>query len=557
MLRFRPFFLLSLLLIATSPAPANEVGETMLAGHIRAQIEQLRQAVAHYPDDLDLKIAVGDAERFYRLRDFAPAWNDASRLDALMAAIGGLADDGLSPADYALEPLLGLRAVSTPVLEKLACRDILATSAYLAALSDLSLGRLQPPAREAITHVDTLPDAADREQLASAALEGLQDITIAFARARPDTARYRALRESYARQRADVGQAPWQALPPGPSLHPEDSDPRVALLRAHLDAAGYKIEATADAAASAPAPDSAHYYDAALAATVMRFQRAHHLEPDGVVGPATLAALNMSPDRRLDQLRVNLERTRWLAREMEDHLVLIDVAGARVTYYRDSEPAWTAKTQVGRPSRPTPLLKSSITHFTFNPTWTVPPTILRKDKLPEIRRDIGYLEKNRMRVLDRDGRELDPESIDWDRPGAILLRQDAGPDNALGRVAIRFPNPFWVYLHDTPSQRLFAREQRNFSSGCVRVERATELVSLLLADGGGPGPDTISRIQDSGKTRNVSLDRPIPILIAYWTVDATPDGTLSFRPDVYQHDAAVLQALSDKRPVHEIMPTCK
>src|SRR5690606_12855034 len=113
-------------------------------------------------------------------------------------------------------------------------------------------------------------------------------------------------------------------------------------------------------------------------------------------GPATLAALNMSPARRLDQLRVNLERTRWLAREMEDHLVLVDVAGAMLTYYRDAQPVWSTKTQVGRPSRPTPLIKSAITHFTFNPTWTVPPTILRKDKLPEIRRDITYLEKHRI-----------------------------------------------------------------------------------------------------------------------------------------------------------------
>lgn len=551
MLRFRPFFLLSLLLLSTSPALATDEAATALAGHIRAQIEQLRQSVAHAPDNSDPRVAADDVTRFYTQRDFAPAWNAAPRLEALIAAIDELADDGLNPTDYALERLRKLHAVTDPDMVALACRDILATHAYLAALSDLSLGRLTPPASEAITHVGAVAQAVDRNQLTTAALDGLADIPTAFARARPDSARYQALRSGYAQLRARIGPSPWQTLPPGPSLHPEDSDSRVAMLREHLEAAGYPTDAPA------VTPDSAEYYDAALAATVQRFQRAHHLEADGVIGPTTLAALNMSPARRLDQLRVNLERTRWLAREMEGHLVLIDVAGAMVTYYRDAQPVWTAKTQVGRPTRPTPLIKSTITHFTFNPTWTVPPTILRKDKLPEIRRDITYLEKNRIRVLDRSGQELDPGSIDWERPGAIMLRQDAGPQNALGRVAIRFPNPHWVYLHDTPSQRLFAREQRNFSSGCVRVERAAELVGLLLADGGGPDPQAITRIQDSGKTRDVTLDHPIPILIAYWTVDAAPDGTLSFRPDVYQRDAAVLQALSDKRAVHEIIPACE
>jgi murein L,D-transpeptidase YcbB/YkuD len=553
LLLFRPLFLLwpLLLTLATaSPALAAEDAASALAVHLRARVEQLQQAVARNPDNADLRKAVLDAEQFYVKRNHAPAWNAAPRLDALIAAIDELVDDGLNPADYAVERLRELRTVSDPSTTALACRDILATHAYLAALSDLSLGRLTPPASEEITHVGVLTHPVDRDQLITAALDGLTDISAAFAHARPDSMRYQALRSSYAQLRPRIALTPWQPLPPGPSLHPEDSDVRVAMVRKHLQAAGYAIDA------SSQAPDSEEHYDTALAATVQRFQRAHHLDADGVIGPATLAALNMSPARRLDQLRVNLERTRWLAREMEDHLVLVDVAGAMLTYYRDAQPVWSTKTQVGRPSRPTPLIKSAITHFTFNPTWTVPPTILRKDKLPEIRRDITYLEKHRIRVLDHSGQELNPESIDWERPGAIMLRQDAGPENALGRVAIRFPNPHWVYLHDTPSQRLFEREQRNFSSGCVRVERAAELVELLLADGGGPDPRTIARIQDSGKTRNVNLDRPIPILTAYWTVDAAPDGTLSFRPDVYRRDAAVLQALSDKQPLHEIMATC-
>ena len=318
-----------------------------------------------------------------------------------------------------------------------------------------------------------------------------------------------------------------------------------------LTSEGYLSEAAVEARAQNPDID---LYDQLLVEAVETYQREHLLKDDGIVGPATLTELNVSPAARRDQLRVNLERLRWLAREAEPTMVLVDIAGAKISYYQNGQRRWQARTQVGRAERQTPLLKSRISHLTLNPTWTVPPTIFREDKLPEIRRDIGYLAKNRIRVLDHAGNQLDPHQIDWSNPPGILLRQDAGPDSALGVVAIRFPNPFSVYLHDTPNQHLFDKLPRVFSSGCVRVEQVGGLLDFLLADARPAERERIASIQASGNTKDVNLPRPVTILMAYWTVEVGDDGRLHYRPDLYQRDAALLTALEQAERSQGVVP---
>src|SRR5690606_652090 len=227
--------------------------------------------------------------------------------------------------------------------------------------------------------------------------------------------------------------------------------------------------------------------------------------------------------------------------------VLVDVAGYRVSYYKDGKPIWQAAVQVGKPYRATPIFRSEITHVTFNPTWTIPPTILRKDVLPKLRKSLDYLRDNKVRVYDTRGRELDPTGIDWNSPGPVVLRQDAGPDGALGQVAIRFPNSHAVYLHDTPHKELFGKGQRAFSSGCIRVERPLELVELLFNDPDNWNRAGIEAAIATARTHNVNLPEPVPILLLYWTVDVRDDGHITFKPDIYQNDAPLLKALN--RPI--------
>jgi murein L,D-transpeptidase YcbB/YkuD len=206
---------------------------------------------------------------------------------------------------------------------------------------------------------------------------------------------------------------------------------------------------------------------------------------------------------------------------------------------------------VGRPYRETPVFKSLITYVVFNPTWTIPTGILVKDKLPILKKDPGYLKRNHIRVIDRSGREVDPYSINWKAYGAgrlppYQLRQDPGDDNALGLVKIMFPNPYSVYLHDTPTKSLFDKDERIFSSGCIRVQKAFELAERLLNDPARWNASTIAEVVAAKAMKTVNLAKPVPVLILYWTAQPTPDGRVIFRNDVYGRDPPTLAAL-DRR----------
>ena len=200
-------------------------------------------------------------------------------------------------------------------------------------------------------------------------------------------------------------------------------------------------------------------FDDIAEAAIRRFQERHGITADGAVGPGTRAALNVPVSARIDQIRVNLERARWVLHEIQGDFVLVDVAGFYVSYFKDNEPVWTSRVVVGKVGRETPIFKSMIRYVVFNPTWTIPPGILVKDKLPVLKRDPGYLARTRIKVLDSAGREVDPHSVNWASYSSSRLPpyqfvQDPGPDNALGLVKIMFPNPYLVYLHDSPAKSL-------------------------------------------------------------------------------------------------------
>jgi murein L,D-transpeptidase YcbB/YkuD len=298
----------------------------------------------------------------------------------------------------------------------------------------------------------------------------------------------------------------------------------------------------------AAAPTDLNLYDPALELGVKAFQERHGLAPDGAIGPGTRATMNVPVAQRIDQIRVNLERARWTLHEMKGEFVLVDVAGFYVSYFRNDEPIWTSRVIVGKDGRETPVFRSTITYVVFNPTWTIPPGILVKDKLPDLKRNPGALKRMNIRVLDGSGREVNPYSVNWHQYGPSRLppyqfRQDPGANNALGLVKIMFPNPYLVYLHDSPAKSLFEQDQRMFSSGCIRVQKPFELAELVLNDPEW-NQQTMQQLVATGETKTVNLKKPVSVLLLYWTAQPRPDGQVVFRNDVYGRDPPTLAALN-------------
>lgn len=532
---------------ALTAAPTS-AAVSPLSEAIRERVDHLRYEKQH--DVRGARIIVDDlVAKYYEGQQFQPAWEDPARLDSLIANIEDLRNDGLDPNDYHVEALrsyrLDVRMKSPLTLQDRADLELLATDAFMLGLYHVYIGKVDPEKLSSQWNFSSRPTPTIDEALQRfKARLAAGEIGEAFAAVRPTHPWYQRGRDRLAEYRAIAAAGGWPSVPDGPVLKPGMTDARVPVLRKRLT-----ITKDLPAPPSNALPDdAANLYDATLEAGVKAFQERHGLTADGVIGPTTRAALNVPVERRIDQIRVNLERARWVLHEIKGEFVLVDVAGFYVSYFRNDEPVWTSKVVVGRDQRETPIFRSKITYVVFNPTWTIPPGILVKDKLPELKRNPGALQRMNIRVLDGSGREVNPYSVNWNNYGPSRLPpyqfvQDPGPNNALGLVKIMFPNPYLVYLHDSPAKSLYEQDQRTFSSGCIRVQKPFELAELVLNDPQW-NKQSIDAVIATKETRTVNLKQPVPVLILYWTAQPRPDGQVIFRNDIYGRDAQTLAALN-------------
>jgi len=536
--------LLVALTVPAAPVTAAPAGGDAVAVAIAAELESLMSPDG--PRIHGVTVAMQEImQTFYARRAFRAAWEKRENVDELLAAIEGSSADGLDPADYQLTLLQDLtRQVRQPAATATlrGQYDVLMTESLLRLGRHLSFGKVDAATFDAKWNYGR--GIADRDiarEIEEALAAG--DVGRRIEALKPTHRLYLGLKRELARYRAASAAEP-KPIPAGTALKPGASDARVPLLRARLAASG-----DLDAAAAA---GESQDYDAVLEAAVRHFQSRMGLEADGVAGAGTVEELNVPVSERIRQLRINLDRGRVLLQDLPDEFVVVNVAGFSLYFLRGQNIVWTTRVQVGKPYRQTPIFRSEINYLVFNPTWTVPPGIIRNDILPAARQDAGVFARKKLKVLDASGTEIDPHTIDWSqfKSGNIpyTLRQDPGADNALGRVKLMFPNPYLVYLHDTPSQSLFERSDRAFSSGCVRVQDALKLAELVLDDEARWNPETIGAVIRGGQLQNVMLKRKVPVLLAYWTAWVDSNGVMNFRKDVYGQDAKWGAAL-DTPPV--------
>jgi murein L,D-transpeptidase YcbB/YkuD len=334
-------------------------------------------------------------------------------------------------------------------------------------------------------------------------------------------------------------QGGWPALPQGAKLAPGSSGPDVALLRRRLAMSD-------DLSAGSAAGD---LYDDVLAAAVRGFQFRHGIAENGSVGPKTLAALNVPVGKRLRQLAASLDRLAVMDVKFAQRYVVVNLPAAFAETIEGDKVVHRYVVVVGKPERPSPTLTTQVTAVNLNPTWTVPLSIMKKDIISRMRKDPTYVGRMQMRVLDAQGQEIDPRSVDWgsDRAPNFTIRQDSGNLNALGTVRIDMPNPYSVYMHDTSHKEFFSADYRFQSSGCTRVEDPRALATWLLADTPGWGRREIDAGIAKGERTDIRLAQKVPVAWVYLTGWATRDGVIHFRDDVYGHDEKPA-LVADARP---------
>jgi murein L,D-transpeptidase YcbB/YkuD len=533
-----------LFIFAQAITPARTSAQSdPVADALQARIERLRETGTLQLLDTRVVSSVVLPE-FYERRNFRPAWQDTVAVDDLLRAIRDAWNDGLDPGDYHLPTLERLRAevdsAPRPPPELLADYDLLLSDALAGLGHDLRFGKVDPdslgPAWNLLRGQGTrdparmMQDAIDSGSPYSA-IEELRPKHFVYTGLRAVLAKYRLLRKA----------GGWKPVPAGATLETGMTDWRVPLLRRRLSGIGDLNSALVD---------TSTVFDDSVSAALQRFQDRHGLAADGRLGPATRAALNVPVVARINQIKVNLERGRWILHDLDSAFLAVNAAAFRVYYIVGGRILWQARTVVGQPFRQTPVFRATLKYLVFNPTWTVPETILDEDILPELRRNpVKGLKRRGLKVIDRSGNEIDPRTIAWARYTSknlpYTLRQDPGDNNTLGRVKFVLPNPYAVYLHDTPRKDLFTRPQRAFSSGCIRVENALELARLLLDDETRWSRAAIDSVVSTGETRTVSLTRPLPVLVLYWTAWVGADGRVNFRTDLYGRDARILRALND------------
>lgn len=530
----------SIYLLSLLPTPVSAA--FAFSDHLRHGIaSQLRAS----PTDR-LRTVLLALNRVYRSLGYQPVWITATGPGEaawmLLEILSNAGQHGLRPDDYRVGQLRHLMSCADDDVSR-AELELRLSLSFLQYAGDIASGRLDPRALDA--EYLMVPRQADLEAIMRKAT-GATNVKTLLSLLEPSSADYKRLQQALAKYGAIVQAGGWPQVPIGGNLVLGMMDARIEALRERLRAE-QDLLPLYDTAARGGDPK---YFDGALDAAVKRFQRRHGLQVDGVVGKQTLAALNIPVGQRIEQIRVNLERLRWLKDDLAKPYILVNLADFSLHVVDRAGPVFFDRVVVGTPHWRTPVFQADMTHIVTNPYWHVPPSIAGDEILPLIQKDIGYLEHRGFNVLSdwtADAVEVDPQSVDWPSLTASTLRykfrQQPGMHNALGRIKFLLPNASDIYLHDTPMRGQFHQTLRTFSHGCIRVQHPEELALAVLADEGNWTLRKLQQVIATGARRVLYLPAPVPVRVIYLTAWVEEDGTLHFRRDVYGRDRVVAAAL--------------
>ena len=511
--------------------------------------EQIHKSPAKLFDLPDHRMAANQIDhklnQFYHERDMQPLWVAADgplkRAEILLGVLLAADTHGLNPNDYYIGQIR--RYWDKKDVVNLARLELLLTLALGEYTADLVEGRRRPRQIDPNLFATARDNEIDPAQLVQQAVAA-PDLQAFLEGQAPPFLQYRQLRDKLAEYRAIAARGGWPQIQPGRVLKPGLNDPRVPAIRSRLSATGEW---------PANDPTDSTEYDEDLVSAVKKFQQHYGLDPDGVLGRATMAALNVPVAKRINQIILNMETWRWVARNPGDWLLLVNIPSFELWGVRNNKVEISLPVIVGKEYTMTPVFSDKLRYVEFNPYWDVPQSIAQNEILPELQKDSSYLRKQHLRLFEGEGagrREIDPLAVNWSRVNPedmdrYRLRQDPGPDNSLGTVKFVFPNQFNVYLHDTPARELFQQTKRAFSHGCIRVARAQELAVYVL---GGPGKswdeERVRSIIAEGKNQVFHLESPLPIYIFYHTAVVDPESNeLYFYEDVYGRDAILEKAI--------------
>ena len=515
-----------------------------ITGSIKQFIEGKTEELSYKVDNENL-LCEKDIHHFYVNRLYDPAWFIRNSLTNngfdLLNYIRHVDQQGLQPNDYHLyliEKYMGKvlfsAATDTNDLMKL---DLLLTDAFLLLGSHLYYGKVDPEKEGANWKMNRKEPELRLDLKLEEALMG-NGVELELNMLAPEYRSYWMMKEELAFF-LQLDEQLWPPINSDKAVKPGDSSEIVPKIRERLIKLRYKLSDSVST-----------IVDDELAGQLKMFQDDWGLNTDGVAGKTTLEYLNCLPLKLIEQLKVNMERFRWLPSQVTEKHIIINIANFRLDLITGTDTLISMRAIVGKETRRTPVFSESMTYIVFSPTWTVPNTILNEEVIPELLKGPEYLTKKNMKLLRYDGSAVPYSEVDWSTISTsnfpYMVRQDPGPGNSLGRVKFMFPNDYHVYIHDTPSRSFFARDSRAVSSGCIRVEDPFDLAVLLLSDTPDWSPENIRNAMQQTNEQTVIMKTPVDVMVIYLTAWTDGKDRIQFRKDVYQNDSRVLEALNQK-----------